>query len=217
MFYFRTADFFGGADFLRGVRLGGLRASLTALPGWNRTALREAISMVSPLCGFRPWRAGRSATLKLPRPETRTASPATRESRIAVTTALTACPAAVWFSSVARATFSINSDWFISDVQLQHYEIPTLARAGSEVRAFTRVRARVGTRVAAIYRQHRATAMSNLQYPEDCSTRLILSATCRAYEPRHRPGRLGSRLWPAIQGRPPATLSFRRVRVARQE
>jgi len=121
---------------LRGVRFGGLRASLTALPGWNRTALRAAISMVSPLCGFRPWRAGRSATLKLPRPETRTASPATRESRIAVTTALTACPAAVWLSSVARATFSINSDWFISDVQLQHYEIPTLARAGSEVCAF---------------------------------------------------------------------------------
>jgi len=118
---------------LRGVRFGGLRASLTALPGWNRTALRAAISMVSPLCGFRPWRAGRSATLKLPRPETRTASPATRESRIAVTTALTACPAAVWFSSVARATFSINTDWFISDVQLQHYEIPTLARAGPEV------------------------------------------------------------------------------------
>jgi len=214
---------------LRGVRFGGLRASLTALPGWNRTALRAAILMVSPLCGFRPWRAGRSATLKLPRPETRTASPATRESRIAVTTALTACPAAVWFSSVARATFSINTDWFISDVQLQHYEIPTWLEPGlkSVLSAISslvpqsvllrRVRARVGTRVAAIYNQHRATAMSNLQDPEDCSTRLILSATYRAYEPRHRPGRLGSRFGPPIQGRPPATLSFRRVRVARRE
>ena len=214
---------------MRGVRFGGLRASLTALPGWNRTALRAAILMVSPLCGFRPWRAGRSATLKLPRPETRTASPATRESRIAVTTALTACPAAVWFSSVARATFSINTDWFISDVQLQHYEIPTLARAGSEVCAFGHFIPGAAVRTVtpgASPRWHSCrghlqaapnNAMSNLQYPEDCSTRLILSATCRAYEPRHRPGRLGSRLWPAIQGRPPATLSFRRVRVARQE
>src|SRR6516162_3647706 len=66
-----------------------------------------------------------------------------------------------------------------------------------------RVRAALA-RVAAIYRQHRATAMSNLQDPEDCSTRLILSATYRAYEPRHRPGRLGSRFGPPIQGRPPA-------------
>src|SRR5690242_4834850 len=39
--YFRTADFFGGADFFRGAAfgVGGLRASLTALPAWNRTAL----------------------------------------------------------------------------------------------------------------------------------------------------------------------------------
>ena len=44
---------------------------------------------------------------------------------------------------------------------------------------------------------------------------LILSATCRACEPRHRPVPLGSRLWPPIQGRPLATPSFRRVRAAR--
>src|SRR6516165_6356926 len=46
---------------------------------------------------------------------------------------------------------------------------------------------------------------------------LILSATCRACEPRHRPVPLGSRLWPPIQGRPLATPSFRRVRAARSE
>src|SRR5215472_6393758 len=113
--YFRTADLFDGVDFLWGALFGGLRASLTALPAWNRTALLAAILMVSPLCGFRPSRAGRAATLKLPRPETRTASPASRASRMASMTAFTARPAAAWFSSVARATFSISSDWFISD------------------------------------------------------------------------------------------------------
>src|SRR6516164_316975 len=125
-FYFRTADFFRGADFLRGPPFGGLRASLTALPAWNRTALLAAILMVSPLCGFRPSRAGRAVTLKVPRPETRTASPAARESRIAATTAFTAWPASLVFSSVAWATFSTNSDWFISDLQLHCYETPTL-------------------------------------------------------------------------------------------
>src|SRR5207245_1482705 len=64
--YFRTTDFFVGADFFRGASfgVGGLRASLTALPAWNRTALLAAISMVSPVCGFRPSRAGRAATAK---------------------------------------------------------------------------------------------------------------------------------------------------------
>jgi len=54
--YFRTADFFGGAVFFRGALfgIGGLRASLTALPAWNRTALLAAIWMASPVCGFRP-------------------------------------------------------------------------------------------------------------------------------------------------------------------
>jgi hypothetical protein len=61
--YLRTADLFRGADFFRGTpfRVGGLRASLTALPAWNRTALLAAISMVSPVRGFRPSRAGRAA------------------------------------------------------------------------------------------------------------------------------------------------------------
>jgi hypothetical protein len=56
--YFRTADFFDGVDFLRGAPFGGLRASLTALPAWKRTALLAAIFIVSPLCGFRPWPSG---------------------------------------------------------------------------------------------------------------------------------------------------------------
>src|SRR5712672_4501969 len=118
--YLRIADFFGVGVFFRGALfgVGGLRASLTALPAWNRTALLAAIWMVSPVCGFRPSRAGRAATLKMPRPETRTASPAKRASRMAFTTAFTAWPAAAWFSSVACATFSISSDWFISGSQL---------------------------------------------------------------------------------------------------
>src|ERR1700746_819417 len=64
--YSRTADFFGGAVFFRGAPfgVGGLRASLTTLPAWNRTALLAAIWMASPVCGFRPLRAGRAATLK---------------------------------------------------------------------------------------------------------------------------------------------------------
>src|SRR6516162_878229 len=128
--YFRTADFFGVADFLRSVLLGGLRASLTALPALKRTAFLAAIFIVSPLCGFRPSRAGRAATLKVPRPETRIASPAARESRMAFTTAFNACPAATWFSSASRATFSISSDWFIVDLllQLRHYEAQGLTR-----------------------------------------------------------------------------------------
>ena len=52
--YFRTADFFGGAVFFPRDRVGALRASLTALPAWNRTALLAAIWMVSPVCGFPP-------------------------------------------------------------------------------------------------------------------------------------------------------------------
>ncbi len=74
---------------------------LTALPARNRTALLAAIWMASPVCGFRPSRAGRAATSKEPRPGTRTASPATRASRMAFTTAFTAWPTAAWFSSVA--------------------------------------------------------------------------------------------------------------------
>jgi hypothetical protein len=35
--------------------------------------------------------------------------------------AFTACPAAAWFSSVSRATFSISCDWFICDLQFQLY------------------------------------------------------------------------------------------------
>ncbi len=108
-FYFRTADFFADADLLRGAPFGGLRASLAALPAWNRTALLAAILMVSPLCGFRPLRAGRAATLKVPRPETRTASPAIRESRIALTTAFTACPATTWFSQLRERLFRSSS------------------------------------------------------------------------------------------------------------
>src|SRR6202011_4264062 len=100
--YLRIADFFGLGVFFRGALfgVGGLRASLTALPAWNRTALLAAIWMASPVCGFRPSRAGRAATLKVPSPETRTASPATRVLRMAFATALTAWPTAVWFSSV---------------------------------------------------------------------------------------------------------------------
>src|ERR1700746_3223621 len=96
--YFRIVDFFGGADFFRGAAfgVGGLRASLTALPAWNRTALLAAISMLSPARGFRPSRAGRAATLKTPRSETRTASPAKSASRTAFTTAFTAWPAVAW-------------------------------------------------------------------------------------------------------------------------
>lgn len=46
VFYFRGAGFFRGADFLRGAPFGGLSASLTALPAWNRTALLEQLGRV---------------------------------------------------------------------------------------------------------------------------------------------------------------------------
>src|SRR4051812_28669828 len=69
--YLRTTDLFGRADFLLPTLLGGLRASLTVFPAWNRTALLAGILILSPVCGFRPSRAGRAATLKVPRPDTR--------------------------------------------------------------------------------------------------------------------------------------------------
>ena len=43
---------------LRGASFGGLRASLTALPAWNRTALLAAILIVSPLCARQICRTG---------------------------------------------------------------------------------------------------------------------------------------------------------------
>jgi hypothetical protein len=61
--YFRATDLFGRADFLLPTLLGGLRASLTVFPAWNRTALLAGILILSPVCGFRPSRAGRAATL----------------------------------------------------------------------------------------------------------------------------------------------------------
>jgi hypothetical protein len=108
--------------------------------------------MVSPLCGFRPSRAGRAETLKVPRPETRTASPAARESRIAATTAFTAWPASLVFSSVAAATFSTNSDWFISDLQLHCYETPTLngKRGAKSALAFAALGARRGAQKSVV-------------------------------------------------------------------
>src|SRR5262249_28310588 len=97
------------------------------------------ILMASPLCGFRPSRAGRAETLKVPRPETRTASPAARESRMAATTAFTAWPASLVVSSVASATFSTNSDWFISDLQLHCYETPSLKANYKQCKVCARV------------------------------------------------------------------------------
>src|SRR5439155_5504365 len=49
----------------------------------------------------------------------------------------------------------------------------------------------------------RSACVGLLHYGGD----LILSATCRACEVRHRPAHLGSHLWPPIQGRCPATPS----------
>jgi hypothetical protein len=98
--YLDTTDLFGRAGFLLPTLLGGLRASLTVFPAWNRTALLAGILILSPVCGFRPSRAGRAATLKVPRPETRTGSPATRDSRTACTTAFTASVAVAWVSVV---------------------------------------------------------------------------------------------------------------------
>src|SRR5215469_12343114 len=94
--YLRTLDLFGLADFLSPTP--GLRASLAVFPAWNRTALLAGILIFSPVCGFRPSRAALSATLKVPRPETRTDSPAARHSRMVCTTAFTAPAAAAWVS-----------------------------------------------------------------------------------------------------------------------
>jgi len=70
------------------------------LPCVEPHCLLAGILILSPVCGFRPSRAGRAATLKVPRPETRTGSPATRDSRTACTTAFTASVAVSWVSVV---------------------------------------------------------------------------------------------------------------------
>src|SRR3954447_2561976 len=60
-----------------------LTAPLNADAGLNRGALDAAISMVSPVCGLRPWRAERSLTLNFPKPLMATSSPAA--TRVAMT------------------------------------------------------------------------------------------------------------------------------------
>ena len=67
------------------------------------------ILIAAPVCGLRPWRAARLATLKLPKPVSRTSSPLTRLSVMVVKTASTARWASALLVPVMFATASTSS------------------------------------------------------------------------------------------------------------
>ncbi len=67
-----------------------LTARLRVSPALNLAWVLARILIASPVCGLRPLRAARSATLNLPKPDSRTSSPLARWSVMVVKTAVTA-------------------------------------------------------------------------------------------------------------------------------
>src|SRR2546423_397964 len=86
-----------------------LTAFLSAEPALKRGTRLAAIWIRSPVWGFTPWRAPRSATLNLPKPVKLTSPPRDRVSWITVSTASTASPASFLPRPELSATWSTNS------------------------------------------------------------------------------------------------------------
>ena len=87
-------------------------ASRNGLPALKVGAVEAAISMLSPVLGLRPVRAGRLRVPKLPKPTIRTSSPLARASPIASNTASTASPATDLPTPIRPATRPDISDLF---------------------------------------------------------------------------------------------------------
>src|SRR3954469_4499256 len=73
--------------------------------------------MRSPVCGFTPWRAPRSATENLPKPVIATSPPRCSVSLTTSVRAFTACSASDRLMSARSATCSISSDLFKSSLR----------------------------------------------------------------------------------------------------
>ena len=84
-----------------------------ALPGLKTGAVEACIDRLSPVCGFRPVRAGRLLAPKIPNPTIRNSSPFARLSLTASNTASTASPAADRLTPIRSATRPAISDLFI--------------------------------------------------------------------------------------------------------
>src|SRR4051794_26560328 len=94
-----------------------LRAFLKSAPALNFGALLAAIWMRSPVCGFTPWRAPRSATENLPKPVIATSPPRCSVSLTTSVRAFTAASASDRLMSARSATCSISSDLFKSSLR----------------------------------------------------------------------------------------------------
>jgi hypothetical protein len=82
-----------------------------AEPALNFGTLLAAIWIFSPVCGFTPWRAPRSATENLPKPVKLISPPRFSVSSIVVRTASTAFVASPFPRPDSDATWSTNSDF----------------------------------------------------------------------------------------------------------
>ena len=89
-----------------------LTVSRSPFPALNNGTFEAAIAMLSPVRGFRPCRAGRSFTEKVPNPATLTVSPLARASLMDPSTALTAVSASAFDSEASAATQVDRSDLF---------------------------------------------------------------------------------------------------------
>src|SRR6476646_4899922 len=92
-------------------------AFLKSAPAENFGALLAAIWMRSPVCGFTPWRAPRSATENLPKPVIATSPPRCSVSLTTSVSAFTAASASDRLMSARSATCSISSDLFKSSLR----------------------------------------------------------------------------------------------------
>src|SRR3954454_217802 len=90
-----------------------LRVSFRPLAAENFACFDAAMVIFLPLCGLRPSRAARSATLKLPKFGTLTSSPAAKAWAMTVNAASTALPASAFVCPVWSATAATSSARFM--------------------------------------------------------------------------------------------------------
>jgi len=108
--------------------------SLSSLLALNVAALRAAIWIVSPVLGFRPWRAFLSFTTKLPNPRRSTRSPERKTLPISAKSESTTVSISAFGRSVAEATASINCGFVIPlqfnglDLLFAHFWNPSRAK-----------------------------------------------------------------------------------------
>ena len=90
-----------------------LTVSRSAFPALNDGAVEAGMAMLSPVAGFRPWRADRLRVAKLPKPAMVTFSPRASASPMAAKTALTTLSALALGTEVSAATWDASSALFM--------------------------------------------------------------------------------------------------------